>query len=120
MGLRTDVTRTNGLAPADVPLSDIDLGSWDFWGLDDDIRDRAFTTLHRKAPISINKTIVRDPDAEEDAEHDVTKEPRRHGRQSGQHAADGEQPDRPERDGRKHQRRVLRCRRHCFTSVPRR
>jgi len=30
--------RVNGTAPPDVPLSDIDLGSWDFWALDDDIR----------------------------------------------------------------------------------
>ncbi|WP_137149160.1 cytochrome P450 [Mycolicibacterium sp. CR10] len=69
MGLRTDVTRTNGLAPADVPLSDIDLGSWDFWGLDDDIRDGAFATLRREAPISFHESIVGDPDAEEVAGH---------------------------------------------------
>ena len=69
MGLRTDVTRTNGLAPADVPLSDIDLGSWDFRGLDDDIRDGAFATLRREAPISFHESIVGDPDAEEVAGH---------------------------------------------------
>ena len=38
-------TRVNGAAPAEVPLSDIDLGSWDFWGLDDDVRDGTFATL---------------------------------------------------------------------------
>ena len=69
MGLRTDVTRANGLAPADVPLSDIDLGSWDFWGLDDDIRDGAFATLRREAPISFHESIVGDPGAEEVAGH---------------------------------------------------
>lgn len=45
-------TRVNGAAPPDVPLSDIDLGSWDFWALDDDTRDGAFATLRREAPIS--------------------------------------------------------------------
>ena len=36
----------------DVPLSDIDLGSWDFWARDDDVRDGAFATLRREAPVS--------------------------------------------------------------------
>jgi methyl-branched lipid omega-hydroxylase len=44
--------RVNGSAPPDVPLADIDLGSWNFWSLDDDIRDGAFATLRREAPIS--------------------------------------------------------------------
>ncbi|MHC9296007.1 cytochrome P450 [Mycobacterium sp. LTG2003] len=44
--------RVNGTAPPDVPLSDINLGSWDFWALDDDIRDGAFTTLRAQAPVS--------------------------------------------------------------------
>ncbi|MFN3007567.1 cytochrome P450 [Mycolicibacterium wolinskyi] len=44
--------RVNGAPPPDVPLSDINLGSWDFWALDDDIRDGAFTTLRAQAPIS--------------------------------------------------------------------
>jgi cytochrome P450 len=44
--------RVNGTAPPEVALSDIDLGSWDFWGLDDDIREGAFATLRREAPIS--------------------------------------------------------------------
>ena len=34
-------TRVNGAAPPDVPLSEINLGSWDFWALDDDMRDGA-------------------------------------------------------------------------------
>ncbi|WP_375481917.1 cytochrome P450 [uncultured Mycobacterium sp.] len=45
-------TRLNGAAPPKVPLADIDLSSWDFWGLDDDVRDGAFATLRREAPIS--------------------------------------------------------------------
>ncbi len=44
-------TRVNGQPPPDVPLSDIDLGSWDFWRLDHDTRDGAFATLRREAPI---------------------------------------------------------------------
>ena len=58
MGLRMGVTRTNGTAPPDVPLSDIDLGTWDFWGLDDDIRDGAFATLRREAPITFHESFV--------------------------------------------------------------
>jgi methyl-branched lipid omega-hydroxylase len=45
-------TRVNGMAPPEVPLADIDLGTWDFWELDDDLRDGAFATLRRVAPIS--------------------------------------------------------------------
>jgi cytochrome P450 len=45
-------TRENGTAPPEVPLADIDLSTWDFWALDDDLRDGAFTTLRREAPIS--------------------------------------------------------------------
>lgn len=59
------VTRTNGVAPPKVPLSGIDLGSWEFWGLDDDIRDGAFATLRREAPITFHDSIVlADRDAE--------------------------------------------------------
>jgi cytochrome P450 len=57
-------TRINGAVPPDIPLSDIDLGSWDFWGLDDDIRDGTFTTLRREAPISFQESFVADPFAE--------------------------------------------------------
>lgn len=45
-------TRVNGMPPPEVPLADIDLSTWDFWGLDDDLRDGAFATLRRVAPIS--------------------------------------------------------------------
>jgi cytochrome P450 len=45
-------TRVNGTAPPEVPLADIDLGTWDFWELDDDLRDGSFATLRREAPIS--------------------------------------------------------------------
>ncbi len=50
-------TRVNGTAPPDVPLSDIDLGAWKFWVLDDDLRDGAFTTLRREAPISFHPPL---------------------------------------------------------------
>jgi cytochrome P450 len=33
-------------------LSDIDLGTWNFWARDDDFRDGAFATLRREKPIS--------------------------------------------------------------------
>ncbi|PRC43334.1 cytochrome P450, partial [Mycobacterium sp. ITM-2017-0098] len=58
------VIRTNGIAPPDVPLADINLGSWDFWGLDDDVRDGAFATLRRDAPITFHSSYVADPEAE--------------------------------------------------------
>jgi cytochrome P450 len=45
-------TRVNGMPPPEVPLADIDLSTWDFWELDDDLRDGAFATLRREAPIS--------------------------------------------------------------------
>lgn len=44
--------RENGVPPPDVPLADVDLGSLDFWELDDDVRDGAFATLRREAPIA--------------------------------------------------------------------
>ena len=46
--------RKNGAPPPEVALSDIDLGSMEFWALDDDIRDGAFVTLRREAPISFH------------------------------------------------------------------
>ncbi|KWX66582.1 cytochrome P450 [Mycobacterium sp. NAZ190054] len=61
---RAAVIRTNGVAPPEVPLADIDLGSWDFWGLDDDYRDGAFATLRREAPISFHAAYVADTDSE--------------------------------------------------------
>jgi cytochrome P450 len=45
-------TRVNGAPPLDVPLSDVDLGTWNFWAQDDDFRDGAFATLRREKPIS--------------------------------------------------------------------
>ena len=44
-------TRVNGQPPPDIALSDVDLGTLDFWALDDDVRDGAFATLRREAPI---------------------------------------------------------------------
>jgi cytochrome P450 len=44
-------TRVNGQPPAQIPLEDINLGVLRFWGLDDSIRDGAFATLRREAPI---------------------------------------------------------------------
>jgi cytochrome P450 len=44
--------RENGTPPPEVPLSDIDLGSLEFWSRDDDHRDGAFVTLRREAPIT--------------------------------------------------------------------
>lgn len=51
-------TRVNGAVPPDVALSEINLGSWDFWGQDDDLRDGAFATLRRQAPISWQPEFV--------------------------------------------------------------
>jgi cytochrome P450 len=48
--------RKNGMPPPDVPLADADLGTLEFWGLDDDLRDGAFATLRREAPISFFPT----------------------------------------------------------------
>jgi cytochrome P450 len=45
-------TRQNGAPPPDIPLADIHFEALDFWSLDDDIRDGAFATLRREAPIS--------------------------------------------------------------------
>jgi cytochrome P450 len=45
-------TRVNGEAPPEVPLADINLGTPEFWALDDAIRDGAFATLRREAPIT--------------------------------------------------------------------
>lgn len=58
MGLNTAIaTRVNGTPPPEVPIADIELGSLDFWALDDDVRDGAFATLRREAPISFWPTI---------------------------------------------------------------
>jgi cytochrome P450 len=46
--------------PPEVPLSEINLGSWDFWAQDDDLRDGAFATLRREAPVSSQPEFVMD------------------------------------------------------------
>jgi cytochrome P450 len=50
----------NGSAPPDVPRSEINLGSWDFWALDDDLREGAFATLRREAPVSWHPEFIQD------------------------------------------------------------
>ena len=45
-------TRVNGQAPPHVPLADINLGTLEFWGLDDEVRDGAFATPAARAPIT--------------------------------------------------------------------
>jgi methyl-branched lipid omega-hydroxylase len=53
MSLKTGIsTRVNGAPPPEIPLADIHLESLEFWSLDDDVRDAAFATLRREAPIS--------------------------------------------------------------------
>ncbi|MEW5809927.1 MAG: cytochrome P450 [Actinomycetota bacterium] len=60
-----DLTRVNGTPPPDIALAEADLGSWDFWGCDDDIRDGAFVTLRRDAPVRFFDAYVPDgPDGE--------------------------------------------------------
>ncbi|WP_422746532.1 cytochrome P450 [Mycobacterium sp. WMMD1722] len=44
--------RENGAPPPHVPLDDINLGRLDFWDWNDDLRDGAFATLRREAPIA--------------------------------------------------------------------
>ena len=61
----------------------------------------------------------RHADAEEQAEQQVADERGGHRDQAGERHADDEAGERPECHGREHQRRVLRWRRHCFTSIPR-
>jgi cytochrome P450 len=46
------VTRINGRPPPRVSRSEIDLGTWEFWAHDDDVRDGAFATLRREQPIA--------------------------------------------------------------------
>ena len=52
--------RLNGTPPPTVPLAEVDLGSWDFWACDDDLRDGAFATLRREAPVSRQPEFVED------------------------------------------------------------
>jgi len=53
-------TRVNGAPPPDIALSDVNLGSWDFWAADDDVREGAFATLRREAPVSKHPEFVQD------------------------------------------------------------
>ncbi|MBJ7339190.1 cytochrome P450 [Mycolicibacterium sp.] len=53
-------TRVNGSPPPEIPLSEINLGSWDFWALDDEVRDGAFATLRREAPVSLHPEFVQE------------------------------------------------------------
>ncbi|WP_204810178.1 cytochrome P450 [Mycobacterium riyadhense] len=58
MALKSGISpRVNGVPPPEVPLADIRLGELKFWELDDDIRDGAFATLRREAPISFWPTL---------------------------------------------------------------
>ena len=47
-------TRRNGVAPEHMRLDDIDLGTFDFWALPNDVRDSAFATLRAEAPVSFH------------------------------------------------------------------
>ncbi len=49
--------RENGIPPPDVPLTDIDLASLEFWERDDDLRDGAFATLRRESPITFFEVV---------------------------------------------------------------
>jgi cytochrome P450 len=40
------------IGPESVPLADVRLGDWDFWGRPHDWRDGAFATLRREAPVA--------------------------------------------------------------------
>jgi cytochrome P450 len=50
-------TRVNGQPPPHIPLEDINLGRLKFWSRDDSIRDGAFATLRREAPITFFQEI---------------------------------------------------------------
>ncbi|GAY16940.1 cytochrome P450 [Mycobacterium sp. shizuoka-1] len=45
-------TRVNGQPPPEMALEDINLGTFEFWGMDDSLRDGAFATLRRESPIT--------------------------------------------------------------------
>ncbi|WP_179472110.1 cytochrome P450 [Mycolicibacterium vinylchloridicum] len=50
-------TRVNGQAPPEMALEDINLGTFEFWMLDDAVRDGAFATLRRQAPITFFREV---------------------------------------------------------------
>jgi cytochrome P450 len=51
--------RINGQEPPQVDLAEIDLGSYDFWGRDEEFRHGAFVTLRREAPIAYFQALAR-------------------------------------------------------------
>jgi methyl-branched lipid omega-hydroxylase len=53
MSLETGIaSRPNGTPPPELALADVQLESLDFWVRNDEVRDAAFATLRREAPIS--------------------------------------------------------------------
>jgi len=52
MARSTIATHVNDQPPPEVPLSEINLGTLEFWARDDSYRDGAFATLRREAPIT--------------------------------------------------------------------
>lgn len=65
--------RVNGARPVDVPRSEINLGSWQFWRQDDDVRDGAFAVLRRDDPISFHPACVLDGSPESAGHWAVTR-----------------------------------------------
>ena len=61
--------RTNGQPPPDVPRESINLGTWEFWEQDDDLRDGAFATLRRESPIAFFPEAVLGSGDEDGAQH---------------------------------------------------
>ncbi len=53
-------TYVNGQPPPEVPLSDIDMGTMEFWARNDAFRDGAFATLRREAPITFFREVEYD------------------------------------------------------------
>jgi cytochrome P450 len=51
-------TRENGQTPPEMALEDINLGTFEFWMLDDAVRDGAFATLRREAPIKFFNEVA--------------------------------------------------------------
>ncbi len=56
-----------------MACSDVDLGSWEFWREDDDVRDAAFAALRRDAPISYHPAFFEDGVAETAGHWAVTR-----------------------------------------------
>lgn len=50
--------RVNGAPPPTIDRAVVDLGSWRFWGGDDDFRDGAFATLRREEPVSFHRPVT--------------------------------------------------------------